>query len=347
MSRVAEASRRREACQKMVPKKVQMEREINLGVVGSGGMARSRAAAFSQIEGCRLTAVAARNRETGGELAAQYRIELISDWRELVSSADVDAIAVCTNNDSHSAIATTALEAGKHVFLEYPLGRRLEEAERLVAVADESGCVLRVAHDEVRAARHRSLNKTAQSLGDLKLALFVRLTPGRGGRPDSLLNLNVSGPPALFFIYQVHPLVDLFGAAAWVEGFGDYTELKEDGRYHSFMNTMTVGFASGGCGTWTWAGGIAINGAEEHQRIVMSGGTLIRNGGEWSVSTRDGVEVINAKSEDEVESIEMTFLRETAGGSTGWREDLDRSLDALRISLGAEEAFAAGHRVSL
>ena len=197
----AEYFRSREACQRVVPKKVQVEKEIKFGVVGSGGMARSRAAAFSQIEGCGLKAVAARNRETGSELAAQYRIELISDWRELVSRADVDAIAACTNNDSHSAIATAALEAGKHVFLEYPLGRRLEEAERLVAIADKSGCVLRVAHDEVRSARHRSLKKTAQSLGNLQLALFTRLTPGRGGRPDSLLNLNVSGPPALFFIY--------------------------------------------------------------------------------------------------------------------------------------------------
>ena len=110
---------------------------------------------------------------------------------------------------------------------------------------------------------------------------------------------------------------------------------------------MTVGFESGGCGTWTWAGGIAINEAEEHQLIVMSGGTLIRKGGEWLVSTQQGVEAINAENEDEVQSIEMTFLRETAGGSTGWREDLDRSLDALRISLGAAEAFAAGGRVSI
>lgn len=324
-----------------------MEKEIRVGVVGSGGMARSRAATFSQIDGCRLTAVAARNREMGGELAAQYRVELISDWRELVSSADVDAIAVCTNNDTHSAIATAALEAGKHVFLEYPLGRRLEEAERLVTVADKSGRVLRVAHDEIRSARHRSLKKKARSLGDLQLALFTRLTPGRGSRPDSLLNLNVSGPPALFFIYQVHPLVDIFGPAAWVEGHGDYTELKEDGRYHSFMNTCTVGFASGGCGTWTWAGGIAINEAEEHQRIVLSGGTLIRNGGEWLLSTQERIEVINAEDEDEVESIEMTFLQETTDDCIGWREDLDRSLDALRISLGAEEAFAKEHRVSL
>jgi biliverdin reductase len=329
---------------------VEMRRETRLGVVGSGGMAKSRAAAFSQIEGCTLTAVAARNRETGAALAAEFDVELANDWREIVSRNDIDALVVCTNNDSHSAIATAALEAGKHVFLEYPLGRHLGEAERLVAVAGVSGCVLRVAHDEVRSARHRSLKQTIAVSGELQLALFSRLTTGRGGRPDNLLNLNVSGPPALFFIYQIFPLVDLFGAAIWVEGYADYTGLQDDGRYNSFVNTMTVGFASGGIGKWTWAGGISIQVAEEHQRIVLSGGTLIRDSGHWLMSTPDGVESIEATtSGEEGDSMEAMFLNElaTSGSGGDWREGVAMSLHALRISLGAEQAFAAGGRISL
>lgn len=327
-----------------------MRTETRLGVVGSGGMAKSRAAAFSQIEGCTLTAVAARNRETGAALAAEFGVELANDWREIVSRSDIDALAVCTNNDSHSAIATAALEAGKHVFLEYPLGRQLEEAEKLAAVAGVSGCVLRVAHDEVRSAGHRSLKQRIAAFGELQLALFTRLTPGRGGRPDSLLNLNVSGPPALFFIYQIYPLVDLFGPAIWVEGYADYTGLKEDGRYNSFVNTMTVGFAGGGIGKWTWAGGISIEEAEEYQRIVLSGGTLVRDSGQWSRSTPGGVESIETTTEsEEGDSMETMFLNEVVanGSSSDWREAVATSLDALRISLGAEQAFAAGSRITL
>ena len=59
------------------------------------------------------------------------------DWRELAASDEVDAVVVCTSNDSHGAIALAALEAGKPVFTEYPLARSLEEAERVVRTARE------------------------------------------------------------------------------------------------------------------------------------------------------------------------------------------------------------------
>ncbi|MCY3789310.1 MAG: Gfo/Idh/MocA family oxidoreductase [Gemmatimonadetes bacterium] len=318
---------------------------IRLGVVGSGGMARSRAAAFAAMEGCQLTALAARNERTGAELAQRHEVELLGHWQALIDQADIDAVAICTNNDSHAPIATAALEAGKHVFLEYPLARCLDEGESLVDLARATGKVLRVAHPEVVSAEHRQLKEAVASLGGLLVALFTRLTPGRGARPEVLFNLRVSGPPSLFFVYHVYPLVDLFGPAAWVEGYAHYDGLNADGAYERFVNRVVVGFAGGGTAQWTWAGGIAISRAEQYEHLVLEGGTLAYEADSWCRSTVAGAESLPPPGDDE-HSLESLFLKEVRGGD-GWRADLAVALEAIRIGLGAAAAAAEGRRVAL
>ena len=130
--------------------------------------------------------------------------------------------------------------------------------------------VLRVAHREDVSPAHTALRDEMGSMGDPLASLFVRLTPGRGARPEVLFNLDRSGPPALFFVYHVYPVLDLFGKVDWVESGAEYVGLQESGGYDRFLNTLTVGFRHGGIGRWTWAGGIEIDGAEEYQRILIS-----------------------------------------------------------------------------
>ncbi len=318
---------------------------IRLGLVGSGGMAQRRAAAFATMEGCQLTALTARNARTGAELAQRHEVELLSHWQALIERIDIDAVAICTNNDSHAPIATAALKAGKHVFLEYPLARRLDEGEALVDLAQTTGKVLRVAHPEVVSAEHRQLKKAVAFLGGLLVALFTRLTPGRGARPEVLFNLRVSGPPSLFFVYHVYPLIDLFGPAAWVEGYAHYDGLNADGAYERFVNRAVVGFVGGGTAQWTWAGGIAISRAEQYEHLVLEGGTLAYEADSWCRSTAAGAESLPPLGDDE-HSLESLFLKEVRGGD-GWCADLDVALEAIRIGLGAEVAAAEGRRVAL
>ena len=59
-----------------------------------------------------------------------------TDWRELIRRDDVGLVDICTPGDTHAEIAIAALEAGKHVLCEKPLTNTVEEAEKLVAVAD-------------------------------------------------------------------------------------------------------------------------------------------------------------------------------------------------------------------
>jgi len=58
-----------------------------------------------------------------------------TDWRELVTSPDVQVVDICTPGDSHAEIAIAALAAGKHVLCEKPLANTVAEAEEMAAAA--------------------------------------------------------------------------------------------------------------------------------------------------------------------------------------------------------------------
>ena len=316
--------------------------DIRSGIVGSGGMACSHAAAFDELEGVRICAIAARNQETGSSLAEQYGVPLDADWESLLRRDDLDAVAICTNNDSHGPISIGAVEAGKHVFAEYPLARRIEEADHLIELTRESQFVFRVTHRGLPTEIHA----VAAELGPLLEAVFVRLTPGRGRRPETLFNLNISGPPALFFIYQIFGLVELFGQAKWVDASCHYSNLSEDGGYQRFVNSTSVEFARGGLAQWTWAGGIEIEEAEEYQRFVFERGSLLREDGNWLRSGKSGTDQLKIDAVTPC-SLHETFLNDIRTKDGAWRDTLSTAYDAVKISLGAERSMLEEKRIFL
>lgn len=320
--------------------------QLRLGIVGSGGMARRRARNFSELPDTKVTSIAARNPETGKALADEIGCDLCSDWRGLIDSTEFDAVVVCTHNALHGEIVTTALENGIHVFTEYPIARHRFGIGQIQELTKGPCAVLRVAHSENVSLEHRKLRTEIENMGELIASVFLRLTPGRGARPEVLFNLNQSGPPALFFVYQVYPLIDLFGPAVWVESHASYTDLREDGGYDSFLNTLTVGFEKAGIAQWTWAGGIAIGAAEQFERIVLSGGTLAYENGDWTVSSKDSEKKLDPPEGDS-ESLEEQFLREVSGKEESWRRETETALHAAEIGIAAEEAAAGERRINL
>lgn len=274
-----------------------------------------------------MVAIAARNSETGPGLAEKIGVRLTEHWEEQIGSDDIDAITVCTHNEIHGPIIVKAMEAGKHVFTEYPVGRRIEEANAISTKAAGPCPVLRVAHSENVSGTHESLKTQVADLGELLAVFFQRLTPGRGGRPEVLFNLNLTGPPALFFVYHVYAMVDLFGPAAWVESGAKYQELEDNGDYSRFINTVTVGFERGGLRQWNWAGGIKIKRAEESLTIAMEGGTLVRAQGQWQLSKPDSiVEIVPLENRI---TLEEQFLEDIQSGTENWKKDLNKPI-ALR-----------------
>jgi predicted dehydrogenase len=102
--------------------------------------------------------------KSAGEL---YQVKhLFKTYQELLADKEVDAISICTWNVLHAEIAIAALEAGKHVLVEKPLCRTIEEAEKIKKMVEKTGKILQVGFVR-RYAENTKLIKAFLDNGDL------------------------------------------------------------------------------------------------------------------------------------------------------------------------------------
>src|SRR5260370_1633647 len=126
-----------------------MAYKIRLGLVGASvkGTCSSRSLlpAVQASADVELTAVCTTKADSAEAARQAHGARLaFGDYRKMVASAEIDAVAIVVRVPSHYAPTKAALEAGKHVYCEWPLGRTTGEAVELAAVAKARGFVTAV-----------------------------------------------------------------------------------------------------------------------------------------------------------------------------------------------------------
>jgi predicted dehydrogenase len=124
-----------------------MSKPLNIGLVGYGFMGRThsngykRANDFFDLEYRPvLKAVCGRSAENARAFAEKWGYESSeTDWRTLIARKDIDAIDICTPNNTHAEIAIAAALAGKMVLCEKPLSMNLVEGQKMVDVIEKAG----------------------------------------------------------------------------------------------------------------------------------------------------------------------------------------------------------------
>ena len=153
---------------------------IHVAVIGCGLIGKRRACEAAEHPNSKLLMVADINPMAAGELAKEYGCRALTDWREVIASPEVDAVAVATHNGMLAEITIAALEAGKHVLVEKPMGRNLMEALKMAAATREQ--VLKIGFNH---RYHPGIFKAYQLykqglIGDI---ISIRVRYGHGGRP--------------------------------------------------------------------------------------------------------------------------------------------------------------------
>lgn len=97
------------------------------------------------------------------------RTEYFSDYRELLAKDNIDAFALAVKNDVGQKIAEDILNAGKHLFIEKPLAKSVEDAITLKNLAEKKKLILHVDHIMVFNPLVRKIKELIDSgeLGDL------------------------------------------------------------------------------------------------------------------------------------------------------------------------------------
>src|SRR5947199_3474453 len=126
-----------------------MADKVRLGLIGASvsgtWSSRSHLPAVRASADVELTAVCTTRADSAEAARQAYGARLaFDDWRKMVASPEIDAVAVVVRVPSHYEPTKAALEAGKHVYCEWPLGRTTAEAEELAALAEKRGLVTAV-----------------------------------------------------------------------------------------------------------------------------------------------------------------------------------------------------------
>ncbi|MFX0578971.1 Gfo/Idh/MocA family protein [Nocardia nepalensis] len=192
---------------------------IRVGVVGASGWAdSSHLPALAALEEFDLTAVATTNRASADRAAAAHGARhAFADAGELIAHPEVDLVVVSVKASGHAAVIRAALDAGKHVVSEWPLGIDADEAGELTEAAT-AATAAGVVHAVVLQGHH---SPSARFVADLvadgrigtleSVALVAEGAPWGGSRiwPNLVFGLDPSEGTNILTIMAGHFLAAL------------------------------------------------------------------------------------------------------------------------------------------
>lgn len=120
---------------------------LKMGVIGYGYWGPNIVRNFSGHQDCRVVTVCDKNETVLGRVASRHPgVQTTTDASDILSSPDIDAVAIVTPVSSHYPLAKKALENGKHVFVEKPFTPTSAEAEELINIAERKNLQIMVDH---------------------------------------------------------------------------------------------------------------------------------------------------------------------------------------------------------
>jgi predicted dehydrogenase len=122
---------------------------VGVGIIGAGMISHEYLARLASYPDVEVVAIGDRNIERADAQAANYDVPTSGDATAVLANDDVEIVVNLTVPAAHVDVSAAALEAGKHVWSEKPIGIDRASAKALVDLADEQGLLLGVAPDTV------------------------------------------------------------------------------------------------------------------------------------------------------------------------------------------------------
>ena len=155
---------------------------VNIALVGLGYWGPNLARNLALVEGGRLHTLCDAQPDRLARIGRQYPgAQTTGDYASVLADPEVDAVVLATPVSTHYALASQALEAGKHVFVEKPLAATSAEAEALVEQADAARRTLMVGHVFLYNSAVRRMREYIDSgeLGEVHYVYSQRLNLGQ------------------------------------------------------------------------------------------------------------------------------------------------------------------------
>jgi len=156
---------------------------MKVAVIGCGWAGIRHARAFADCGAELAWAV-----DTDSQRAERIRrlrsgCRVTADYREAIADPGLDAVDICLPHDLHAPVSIDCLRAGKHVLVEKPIAASLEEADRMIEAAIQTGVLLMVAENEVYSPLYRKVRDLV-SEGLIGKPALVQMTRGAYATED-------------------------------------------------------------------------------------------------------------------------------------------------------------------
>jgi len=122
---------------------------LKVGLIGANGMGWSNLTAILKVEDVVCTAICdvdenVLNKRVDELEKRNIKVKKYIDYKDLLKDADVDAVIIGTPDHWHCLIMVDAVAAGKHVYVEKPLGNSIKECEVMVAAGQKHNKIVQV-----------------------------------------------------------------------------------------------------------------------------------------------------------------------------------------------------------
>ena len=323
---------------------------MKVGVIGAGFIGAIHLSAYANMPEVEVVGVADARPGTAAAGAALVRARAYSSYEDLVLTEDVEVVDVCLPTAYHRELALGAARAGKHVILEKPIARTLEDAEAILEAFSGTENRLFVGH-VVRFFPEYVKIKAMMDAGDLGtvgVARTSRRSPFLTGWNDWYADWRMSGGVLLDLV--IHD----FDFLRWTLGEVERVYARGVlGREYNRLDyaLVTLRFAGGAIahveGQWGYPGpfnySIEVAGSRalvtadstESPSVQLLGG---------AASSRESPDFLTGKSPFQTEL--EHFIECIATGAEPVVEPRD-AYEALKIGLAATQSVLTGEPVAL
>jgi predicted dehydrogenase len=147
---------------------------LKVAFIGAGAVADLHAQSISTVQDLELAGIYDVDQTLGRQKSDKWNTKLYASVEAILDDEGVDAVLVLTHIDSHLEIASKAILAGKHVFLEKPVSKDADGIEKLAALAKAASLVCMPDHNYAYMPEFRRLKRIADqnNLGTIR-SVFV------------------------------------------------------------------------------------------------------------------------------------------------------------------------------
>lgn len=313
---------------------------IRLGFIGMGNTGTGHISSLEKMPLSQIVAVCDVIEERAKEAAEPRSCAYYTDYREMLSKEEMDAVVICLPGFAREDVAIDAAKKGLNLFIEKPAAIDIETAKRWEKAIEEAGVLNSVGY----MWRYSEITEKAKEMVEGRRLFMLRSSvfsglPGRWFRQKSKSGGQI--------VDQSTHLIDLFryfvGDALRVQAFGLKFQKEIEDMTVEDVTVMNIEFANGQLGnvssTWAYKSGslftVELLGESLHLLLNYSANTL--------TGTLDGEKVEHKSSDNPRVTERKKFLSAVkAKDQSMIRSSYADAVKTLRITLAANRSIEAG-----